>query len=150
MKQKAIIIDLDGTFVFDPNASTISFHNPGEIDWDVWHETRRYLPHNEWCYSIIKNFSIAGYEIIYLTGRSSTKKGKDVVHQWLSCHSPTPNYKLYMRNERDASTPDDQVKETIYYIDIAPFYIIEFAIDDRKDICDMWKRIGVPYLYCGE
>lgn len=149
MKSKAIIIDLDGTLVHDPNACRYHWTNPQSVDWGQWHKQRLSLPHNQWCFDIVKNFYDAGYVIIYLTGRGEDCGGKRLAKQWLKLHSPTQDYILLMRPkniiERDAS-----LKEKIYNTKILPKYNVQFAIDDKKDVCEMWKNAGVPYLYCGD
>jgi len=149
MRRKAIIIDLDGTLVHDPIACHYKWTNPGDVDWDEWHKSRLYLPRNTWCYDIVKNFYINNYVIIYLTGRGEDGIGRQIAQEWLSMHSPTQDYELIMRPE-DNIIPDSILKEQIYREQIAPKYEVVFAIDDKRDVCEMWSKLGIPYLYCGD
>lgn len=148
MKKKAIIVDLDGTFVNDPMAGKTKWTNPEGVDWDAWNESRRYLPRNQWCYNLIKFFAINGTEIIYLTGREGSTKGTDVARHWLMMHSPIQNYLLRMRPIND-HRPDYEIKKDIFMNEIAPNYDVVLALDDKKEVHDMWMSIGIQSLFCG-
>ena len=149
MKRKAVIIDLDGTLVSDPVASGYKWTNPEDMDWDAWHRSRLPLDKNQWCYDIVKNFHNDGYTIIYLTGRGCDGVGRDIATQWLAKHSPTQDYKLIMRPS-GTTIADYVMKKEIYETQIEPEYDVLFAIDDKRSVCEMWKEVGVPHLYCGD
>ena len=53
MKQKAIIIDLDGTLV---NSLKIDGFTDawGKTDWERWMVSNRFAPANEWCKEITR------------------------------------------------------------------------------------------------
>lgn len=45
---------------------------------------------------------------------------------------------------------DSIVKEEIYREWIEPFHEVLFCIDDRKQVVDMWRSIGLTCLQCAE
>jgi len=148
MKKKAIIVDLDGTFVQDPLAGKTEWTNPDQVDWDAWNESRRYLPRNQWCYELIRNSALNGCEVIYLTGREGSPKGSEVARHWLLMHSPVQNYILKMRPIND-HRPDYIVKKEMFITEIARDYDVILALDDKKEIHDMWMSMGIQGLFCG-
>lgn len=42
------------------------------------------------------------------------------------------------------------VKEEIYRKDIEPIYDILFCVDDRKQVVDAWRELGLTCLQCAE
>jgi predicted kinase len=49
---------------------------------------------------------------------------------------------LFMRADDD-NRSDDLVKHDLFWEHVAPNYNVRFAIDDRAQVCRMWKRIGI-------
>lgn len=148
-KKKAIIIDIDGTFGYDPAASNSVYTNPENIDWKAWNLSRIDLPTNGWCRNIIESYVWQGYHIIYLTGRSSNDMGYEVTKEWLDKFSPTPRYSLIMRPP-GVFGKDVQTKLDLYKELVEPQYNIALAIDDKREICEMWQGLGINTLYCGD
>jgi predicted secreted acid phosphatase len=148
-KKQGIIIDIDGTFGYDPAASNYVYTNPKNVDWRAWNLSRVDLPINGWCRSIIEIYVWQGYHIIYLTGRSEADMGYEVTKEWLDKNSPTPKYSLIMRPPgifgKDVQTKLDLYKELV-----EPQYNIALAIDDKREICKMWQEQGINTLYCGD
>lgn len=96
---------------------------------------------------------------LFVTGRSDENNGQ--VRQdticWINGYSFIEwEYKnLFMRKEflpdgkRDFR-PDYIVKEEIYWNEIEPDFDVQFAIDDRLQVCRMWHRISVPVFRVGD
>ena len=149
MKKDAIIIDIDGTFGYDPDASSYLWTNPEEINWESWNLSRVDLPVSQWCLNVIKAYVEMDYFIIYLTGRAAAQRGHEVTSEWLAKYSPTKNYTLLMRPP-DSYGKDAEMKHDIYKEKIEPHYNIALAIDDKRDICKMWQDLDINTLYCGD
>lgn len=149
MKKKAIIIDIDGTFGHDPGASNYAWTNPKDVDWEAWNLSRVDLPVNAWCREIIATYDKMGYFIIYVTGRSADQKGYEVTSEWLAKNSPTKKYKLIMRPPGSFGR-DAAMKRELYCEQIMPHYNVALAIDDKRDICEMWQDLKIDTLYCGD
>lgn len=80
-----------------------------------------------------------GIEIIYLTGRPDNYRAQ--TEAWLSAHGQLSP--LFMRKAGDHRT-DDVVKKEIYEREIAPFYAIAFALEDRSRVVALWRSLGIP------
>lgn len=140
-RTKAFIIDLDGTLCDTRHRQ--HFMTQKDKDWKSFYEGLVTDPVNPWCYSILH--AIKPYRaIILVSGRPDTYKLKTI--EWLNKHDI--NYdRLHMRKEGDFRK-DSIVKEEIYRRDIEPLFEVECCIDDRKQVVDMWRSIGLTCLQC--
>ncbi len=144
MKRRAIIVDLDGTLC--NNAHRQHLYDKQHKDWKLINEESKYDTVNNWCLEIVNLFSLNGYKIIFLTGRSA--HSWDVTEDWLNRNvGPGVDWKLMMRPKSD-KREDSTVKAEIFARDIAPFFDVLFAVDDRLPVVNMWRDIGVPCLDC--
>ena len=72
----------------------------------------------------------------------------DVTEDWLTRNvGPGVDWTLMMR-PKDDKRADTETKTEIYTNEVAPFYNVLFAIDDRKPVVDMWRGMGIPCLDC--
>jgi hypothetical protein len=46
----------------------------------------------------------------------------------------------------DDNRADDVVKNEIFERDVAPFYNVQFTVDDRQRVVDMWRAKGLTCL----
>lgn len=144
MKRRAIIVDLDGTLC--NNSHRQHLYEKDQKDWKLINEESKYDTVNEWCLEIVNLFSLNGYKIIFLTGRSA--HAWDVTEDWLTRNiGYGVDWQLMMRPKKD-QRPDTEVKSEIFARDIAPLYNVLFTVDDRKPVVDMWRNIGIPCLDC--
>lgn len=142
MKRKAIIVDLDGTLC---NANHRKhFVESEKKDWKSFYKGISDDKINEWCNEIISKMT--GYTIIFVSGRPDDyrKETEDWLCSHLYGHCP-----LLMRESGDFRK-DSVVKEEIYWKKIEPNYDVLFCIDDRKQVVDMWRSIGLTCLQCAE
>jgi len=146
-KKRAIIIDLDGTFIND--SATKHMHYQENPDWDSVAGLTLEHPCNDWCKLIVESINKHGVDVIFLTGRRSGHEA--ITRQWLNLHLPKDfgDFTLLMRPDLDERN-DTLVKTDIYYQQISPFYDVKFAIDDKKSIVDMWRNLGIPALHCDD
>lgn len=149
-KTKAIIIDLDGTL---SDCSHRQHFMTGEKkNWNAFYEGLSDDPVNVWCKDIITAFTTSKldeflfFHIILVSGRPDKYMEKSVA--WLNKNKIEFDY-LLMRKTGDFRA-DYIVKEEIYRNHIEPEFNILFAVDDRKQVVDMWRRIGVTCLQCAE
>lgn len=131
----AIICDLDGTLALmngrNPyDASTCEqdlLNKPVASIVSAYHES-------------------AGVFIILVSGRGVQHKPQTA--RWLDRHGIEYNF-LFMRTEGD-SRPDAVVKEEIYRNHIAGQYNIRFVLDDRRQVVEFWRSLGLTCLQVAE
>ena len=151
MKQKAVIIDIDGTLSNSPDA--YACRKPtGGVDWPKWIASTSDSPINEWC----KELSIAmhkqGYKLIFLTARNTDYNGYAITMEWLNRHlwrEDVTGYELIMR-PADDHREDVEVKEMLYHKHIEPRYNVLFAVDDKSSIIKLWKKLNIQGLHCSD
>lgn len=126
---KAIICDLDGTLAL------INGRNP--YDASQCHQDLL----NEPVYKVLDLFEKQGYQIILLSGREDTYMPQTKL--FLEKHKVNYHF-LYMRNAGDYRK-DAVIKKELYQNEIENKFFIEFLLDDRNQVVDMWrKELNLP------
>ena len=147
-RDKAIIIDLDGTL--SDSAHRQHFMEKTPKDWKAFYAALVDDPPNQWCRELLIRFRSDRfshfYEIILVSGRSDDYR--EVTEAWLDKHKLSYD-RLLMRKFGDFRA-DYIVKEEIYKAEIEPHCDVLFAVDDRKQVVDMWRRNGIVCLQCAE
>lgn len=145
MKQKAIIIDLDGTLADCEHRK--QFIEGVKKDWKSFLKDENIIQDklNHWCASIITNFK-GSHKIILVTGRNEATRA--ITTEWLSKHDQYFDG-LFMRKDRDWRQ-DAVIKEELFKLYIEPKFDVTFCVDDRKQVVDMWRRLGLICLQCDE
>jgi predicted kinase len=121
---KAIICDIDGTLAL------IHGRNPfdaSRCESDLI---------NEPVVDIARQYRNLGYTIILLSGRSAAHRIQTL--NWLSAHQ-IPYDHLHMRYEGDMRK-DSIIKKELYEKHIKGYYYIDFVLDDRNQVVDMWRK----------
>jgi predicted kinase len=142
-KIKAACFDLDGTICNIDHR--LHYVQNGNKRWDKFFEEIPEDSVNEWCRDILYGVSNL-YSIVLCSGRHDTYR--EVTKQWLQKNKITHD-DLFMRHNKD-SRRDDIIKEIILDFEILTRYEPVFFIDDRKRVCDMWRRRGFTCLQCSE
>lgn len=126
---KAIICDLDGTLAF------MNGRNPfdaGRCEHDVL---------NEPVGNLLRNYKTLGYQILLVSGREEQFKPQTLL--FLEKHAIAFDM-LLMRKTKDYRK-DASIKTDIYEEHIKDKFFIEFVLDDRNQVVDMWrKELGLP------
>ncbi|WP_262916270.1 MULTISPECIES: phosphatase domain-containing protein [Flavobacterium] len=121
---KAIICDLDGTLAL------MNGRNPfdaSKCDEDLL---------NEPVANILKNYKNIGHTIILLSGRED--KYKEPTLRFLEKYNIEYDH-LFMRKSKD-SRKDSVIKTELFDTEIRNKYFIEFVLDDRNQVVDMWRN----------
>jgi len=129
-----IIVDLDGTVCLKGDR--------GWYEYDKVFGDIENIP----VANIVRTFRNKGYNTIYVSGREGTDICRRESERWLGVHDLW-NFKskLLMRPVGD-SRNDAIVKEEIYKKEIEGKYDVEFVLDDRQRVVDMWRRNGLRCL----
>lgn len=128
----AIICDLDGTLAL------LNGRNPYDAstcDKDLL---------NEPVAEIIRRFQSGGHRILFLTGREDKYSEPTLrfLHKHLGENFP---FELTMR-KTDDHRKDAVIKEEFLKQQILPQYYVDFVLDDRNQVVDMWRRLGITCL----
>jgi hypothetical protein len=75
--------------------------------------------------------------------------GRAITEEWLHKHAAVPVTYLYMRPAGD-TRPDEIVKRELYFQHVDMAYNVEFVLDDRNKVVDMWRELGLPCLQVAE
>lgn len=133
-KPKAVIFDVDGTLAKMVGRSPYDLE---KCDTDII---------NPMVVDLARSYFRDGYAVIVVSGRESGTEEepyryKDMTANWLvDMFIPFTDH--FQRDQGDSRT-DMIVKEEIFWRDIAPNYDVKLAVDDRDQVVEMWRRIGV-------
>lgn len=130
--KKAIMVDIDGT---------VSVFNKQRIIFDIMNSQNDTVvkPMKK----IIELYSNDNVEIIFLTSRDD--KYRDVTYNWLKNNIMNhKEFKLFMKNTGD-NRNDFEIKKQIYLENIANDYNILAVFEDRTNVVNMWRSLG---LFC--
>jgi len=141
-KQKAIIVDIDGTISNDKWRRHLLA--TGQATWDDLNTMSKYDMPFPWCLAIVDAFQDRGYKILFVTARN--EKYKEDTVNWLNANVQA-GYELFMRPTADTSE-DYIIKRNIYMMHVLPFYDIEFCLEDRPSVVQMWRDMGLSCLHC--
>lgn len=164
-KQKRIVIfDIDGTladcrhrrhFVEGENKNWEAFYNNMEFDKPVKSIATllKIVESSAWCSEEFKDVNI-----VFCSGRPA-RYWAETAH-WLKKYIGDDFYpeirvdetgekwpKLLMRKDFD-HRPDNEVKQEILDSLKEKGFEILFAVDDRNQVVDMWRRNGITCLQC--
>ena len=121
---KAIICDLDGTLAL------MRDRNP----YDATHCDEDDL--NDPVASVLKSFYGNGYRILLVSGREEHFRQPTV--RFLEKYNIS-FHQLWMRPTKDFRK-DAVIKKEIFDAEIAGKYFIEFVLDDRNQVVEMWRK----------
>ncbi len=132
----AVLVDIDGTVALMGDR-----RSPFE-----WHKVGLDEP-NRPVVELIKNLQIAGYgtvgkPMVYMSGRDSVCRGETI--DWLKAQGIFYG-NLYMRPAGDMRK-DSVVKLELYNQHIRGKYNIAFCFDDRQQVIQMYRSIGLTVL----
>ena len=130
-KDECIIVDVDGT---------LSHINNGRNPYDASSASSDEL--DDAVASIVAMSYQNGYTVIILTGREA--KNREVTKNWLE-ENGVPFDELYTRADGDYRK-DAIVKQELYEKHIKNRFNVKFILDDRNQVCDMWRSIGLKCL----
>lgn len=138
---KTVICDLDGTlFNIDHR---LHFIEGEEKDWEAFYAACKFDSTNIWCYELLGALQQAGHKIVFISGRQGSTMG--TTNRMIS-EMGFRRYAIYMREDGD-HRPDYEVKRELYLANLQEDVIL-FAIDDRQQVVDMYRELGLTVLQC--
>lgn len=142
---KVVIFDIDGTLADISHRRHLLQQNPH--NWKAFFDEMggdKPNPPIVNLYRLIWNSS--DYQCVIVTGRP--EQYRKVTEQWLAWNE-IPFQKLMMRPKSD-QRPDHSVKQEFLDELQSAGMKIEFVVDDRKSVVDMWRRNGLTCLQCDD
>jgi len=139
-RQQAIIVDLDDTLAIVDNVLGLTRR------WEMFIPQAKVNP---WCRNIVKVYSQAGYQVIFLTARLEIYR--DITIDWLESNNIYPyQYKLFMYpgDHYAVTTSLAKFKSKLIQKDILPHYFVHFAIDDNLNNVAAINKLGIKCLHC--
>jgi len=148
-KPIAVIVDLDGTLCDIEHRRHFVDGTGKKKCWKSFYESLITDKPNSWCVDLVLSMANSGCEIIFATGRPEKYRGRTL--SWISEHVypqlEAANSRLFMRADGDFRK-DSIIKDEIYKRDIEPYYDVKFCVDDRQQVVDMWRELGLVCLQC--
>lgn len=131
---EAVIFDLDGTLALmgDRNPYDASDCEYDKLNHDVFDAMMRHKQ--------------SGHAIIICSGRSSQYLPQ--TDRWLGKMGIQPDLFL-MRKEGD-TRKDSVVKKEMFINEIAPKYYVNVVYDDRQQVVDMWRDLGLTVFHVAD
>lgn len=126
LKADAIVLDIDNTIAH--------LNGRGPYDTSLYHTDTL----DENVATVIRELSRT-FPILVVSGRSD--EFEHVTREWLEKHH-VPHDAIFMRRAGD-TRKDWIVKHELYWEHIAPDFNVVMAFDDRVQVCEMWRAIGI-------
>jgi len=132
MKKKAIIVDIDGTLAKMNGRGPFEWHRVGE---DKVNEPVK----------TVVNALKKLYTIIIFTGRDGVCLTETI--NWL-IENQIHYDKLFIRGQGN-NEKDSIIKRRLYDMYVKDEYQVDFVIDDRNQVVDMWRKdLGLTCFQC--
>lgn len=134
----ALIVDIDGTVAKMNGRSPYDYTKVSED-----------LP-NDPVIGVVQMYYEMGYEILFTSGRPDSCRLDTAL--WIAGHlgwNLGINYQLFMRNAGDHRR-DSVVKKELFDRHIRDNYRVEFVLDDRNQVVEMWRSLGLTCLQVAE
>jgi len=135
-KGNTIIVDIDGTLAHRCDRQWFDYSKVDQDELDITVS------------GIVRAYAKMGYTILIVSGREATDECRSKTLSWLVKHK-VPYYDLMMRRENDYRR-DSIVKKEIYNNYIKDKFDVEFVLDDRQQVVDMWREMGLKCLQVAE
>lgn len=134
-RPKAVIFDIDGTLAHSNGKRGFFEWNKVGLD-DVDHKVRNAL----------LNYQQCNYKIIIMSGRDGICR--EETEGWLRENYITYDG-LFMRQVNDMRK-DSIIKEELYRQHVEPFYNVEAVFDDRNQVVNKWREMGLKCFQVAE
>ena len=134
-KPITVLVDIDGTLAHMHNRR-------GPFDWlrvgvdEV----------DEVVADLVRTLYVTDHTIVIMSGRDSAAREETV--KWLAKHN-IPYDAMFMRAEKDMRK-DSIVKAELFDNHIRDNYDVRFVLDDRNQVVDMWRSMGIKVLQVAE
>jgi predicted kinase len=141
---KAILIDIDGTVALMNGRGPYDWHrvgedkpNPAVAQLVTWLFEYRDTANDVYAVAAGDEF-----QIVFMSGRDASCANE--TRDWLK-QQGWKGFDLFMRPEGDMRK-DSIVKLELFDEHIRHYYDVQFVLDDRQQVVDMWRSLGLTCL----
>lgn len=143
MIEKTILFDIDGTLA--NIAHRRIYLDEDEPNWKKFNSMMEEdIPNTPVVNLYLSLWNSNEYEIELVTGRS--EEFREITQQWLVWNE-IPFSKIHMRPKMD-NRADHKIKKEVLDKLLKQGKQIEFVVDDRQQVVDMWRANGITCLQC--
>lgn len=129
VRRPAVIVDIDGTLALRGDRSPFE-----------WNKVASDLP-NMPVVATVQALAAKGFAIVYCSGRDSVCF--EQTRTWIDAHVQVSG-PLFMRAAGD-TRKDAIVKRELYEMFIAAAFDVQFVLDDRDQVVDLWRNeLNIP------
>lgn len=132
---RAVLVDVDGTVALCGDRSPF---DEATVDQDQ---------PNTPVVEVVRALAAAGNRIVFVSAR--TDGCREATRAWLQEHVGVPIEALLMRHSGDFRK-DFVVKQEIFDACIRHRYAVTCVVDDRRQVVDMWRAMGLTVLHVAE
>jgi hypothetical protein len=130
-KPSAVIVDVDGTLALITDRSPYS------------HQGVLKDKPNAPVIAVARALAAQEHALVIVSGRSEL--AREDTERWLDRHLGVEYDGPFMRADRDGRK-DATIKREIYERDIKPNYDVLCVLDDRDQVVEMWRSLGLTCL----
>lgn len=123
---ETVLVDIDGTLALHVGRTPFQWHR---VDEDV---------PNAAVVRLVQQLALAS-TVVFISARDEVCR--EDTQQWLDRHVGVAG-PLFMRPHNDPRK-DSVLKELMYTKEIADQYAVWLVIDDRNQVVEMWRRLGL-------
>lgn len=135
---RAVLFDVDGTLALRDET------DPNVRHFAAWDRVGEDLPNP----AVIELARLVAesrrYRLIVMSGRDEVCRWQ--TEMWLAAQGVAFD-ELHMRPRKD-NRADFEVKEEMFRKHIDGRYDVAFIVDDRRQVVEMWRRLGLTVLQC--
>lgn len=147
VKDPCIIVDIDGTLAnIDHRLHHMKPPEGQKKNWKRFFDDIEHDTPNEWCVDIVDGMYEKAVSV-FCSGRPD--EHRDITREFIADKCNLFIGELFMRRRNDFRT-DFIIKEVILDFEILTRYKPLFAIDDRQQVVDLWRRRGITALQCSD
>lgn len=127
-----VLVDVDGTLARMDGRSPYEWQRVGE-DAPIQPIIR-----------LIEVLRRQGLQMVFVSGRDGSCRSE--TEQWLKTHAFKDHGEQLLMRPAGDTRPDSIVKREIYDASISGHYNVAWVLDDRNQVVDMWRSLGLTCL----
>lgn len=139
-KWNAIMVDLDGTLA-NLNHRLHYVRREGKKDWGSFFRECGKDELYECVAGVVKLEHQNNTHIVYCSGRDE-EQCRETTVEWLKQHQLFFGNPVVMRPKLNYKS-DNITKVMLYKYEIEPYYNVKYILDDRNQVVEAWRKLGL-------